>query len=278
MLRALLILLAIILLLYLAYSVYFYLNQRAILFPRHFIPMPTAVRAVPGMEQMWLETSEGQVEAWYLAPVGEDAQTPAPLLIIAHGNGDLIDNWLASISALRQQGIGVLLVEYPGYGRSHGAPTYHSIHETFLLAYDTIVRHPLVDPQRILLFGHSVGGGAVGAIAAERPSSGLILFSAFTSVRGLARQRGLPTFAVLDVFDNLAVVKAYPHPILIFHGRYDQTIPYSHGVALHAAAKQGELVSLECSHNGCVDDWDRFWYELRPFFERTGILQVVTVK
>src|SRR5690606_20239509 len=112
-----------------------------------------------GVEQMWLKTSEGQVEAWFLPPLNTTPPTakaaaPSPLLILAHGNGDLIDRWLLSTAALQRMGIGILLVEYPGYGRSQGTPSYSAIHETFLLAYDTIIRHPQVDSQRIVFFGH----------------------------------------------------------------------------------------------------------------------------
>jgi hypothetical protein len=260
-------------LLYLVYVAYFYFNQRALLFPRHFITVPTTLPAVPGMEQMWLETGEGRVEAWYLAPLGAESDRPAPLLLLAHGNGDLIDFWLSPTLPLRQQGFGVLLVEYPGYGRSQGAPSYTAIRETFLLAYDTIIRHPQVDPQRIILFGHSIGGGAVNALAAERPSAGMILLSTFSSIPRLARDRGLPGFAALDSFDNLATVQQYTGPILFIHGKADSTIPYQHSVALHAAAQQGQLVLLACGHGGCIDDWSRFWHDLTPFFERAGVVQ-----
>jgi pimeloyl-ACP methyl ester carboxylesterase len=270
--RMLILLMAGVVLLYLLYAGYFYLNQRSILFPRHLITVPVTVPSLPGLEEMWLDTSQGRVEAWYLPPLGEAQTAPAPLCILAHGNGDLIDRWLSSVTALREMGVGVLLVEYPGYGRSEGNPSYAAIHETFLLAYDTIIRHPQVDPQRILLFGHSLGGGAVSALAAERPSSGMILFSTFTSVPALAAEQWLPGFAVQDVFNTLEVVQTYPHPILVIHGKYDRTIPYHHGVALHAAAQQGELISLDCGHNGCIDDWDKFWHDLRPFFVRAGIV------
>ena len=272
MTRAIYILLAIVLLLYLAYVAYFYLNQRAILFPRQYITVPASAPTVNGMEQLWLTTSVGDVEAWYLAPLSAALGMPAPLLLLAHGNGDLIDYWPASLTSLREQGFGVFLVEYPGYGRSQGAPTYQTIRETYLLAYDTIIRHPQVDPQRIILFGHSVGGGAANVLAAERSSVGMILLSSFSSIRALATERWLPPFAVRDPFDNLAVVQQYLHPLLIIHGRQDTTIPYHHSVALDAAAPQSQFISLDCGHNGCITDWDKFWRELRPFFERAGVV------
>jgi pimeloyl-ACP methyl ester carboxylesterase len=272
--RILYVCLVIVVLLYIAYAGYFFAMQRSILFPRHLIAPPVPIPPIAGLEQMWLETSEGQIEAWYLPPLNGRASGPAPLCIIAHGNGDLIDNWLPSLSGLRRMGVGVLLVEYPGYGRSDGSPSQTAIQETFLLAYDAITRHPRVNPERIVLFGHSVGGGAVTALAAERPSAALILLSTFTSVRALATRQWLPGFAARDPFDSLAVVRSYPHPVLVIHGTYDRTIPYTHGVALHAAARQGELLTLDCDHNGCIEDWDQFWKQLHPFLVRAGILDI----
>src|SRR5690606_15598362 len=144
------------------------------------------------------------------------------------------------------------LVEYPGYGRSQGTPSLASIRESFLLAYDTVVQDPRVDPDRILLFGHSVGGAAVAGLSTERPSAALILFSTFTTVRALAVQQGLPGFAVRDPFDTLAAVREYARPVLVIHGIHDRIIPYSHGRALQAAAPQGEFMALACGHNDCV--------------------------
>lgn len=271
--RPLIVLLAIAVLLYLLYAGYFFAAQRSILFPRHLIAQPVVLPDVPGRKQRWLETSVGRVETWYLSPLDGETPQPAPLLIVAHGNGDVIDTWPRAVEPLRRMGVGVLLVEYPGYGRSEGEPSQSSIRESFLLAYDTIVQYPQVDPARIVLLGHSVGGGAVAALASERSSSALILFSTFISVRALAAQQGLPGFAARDPFDTLAVVRSYPHPILLIHGIHDRIIPYSHGLALHAAAPQSELLTLECGHNDCVDDWDAFWQGLRPFLARAGVLR-----
>jgi fermentation-respiration switch protein FrsA (DUF1100 family) len=264
-------LLAACILLYACYAAYFYALQRTLLFPRHLI-VPRAAPTLPGLEQGWLATSQGQVEHWYLPPVGGAAEK-APLFIIAHGNAELIDDWPEAVSALRRMGAGVLLVEYPGYGRSQGAPSQAAIGEALVAGYDAILDHPRVDQERIVLFGRSVGGGAVATLAAQRPSAALILFSTFTSVRALAAGYGLPGLAVRDPFDTLAVVSAYRGPVLILHGRRDRTIPYSHGLALHQAAQEGELRTLACDHNDCVVDWERFWQELRPFLRRAGIVR-----
>jgi uncharacterized protein len=89
----------------------------------------------------------------------------------------------------------------------------------------------------------------------------------------LAASYGLPAFAVRDPFNVLNVVRSYPNPVLVLHGRYDRTIPYTHGVALHAAAADGELIAFECGHNDCIRNWESFWEELRPFLTGAEVLQ-----
>ena len=98
--------------------------QRTLLFPA---PSLAGAPARPhDAKSVWLETAAGKVEAWYLPPlVSVDA--PAPLLLFTHGNGELIDYWPDDFQEPRRWGVAVLLVEYPGYGRSGGAPTLDSL-------------------------------------------------------------------------------------------------------------------------------------------------------
>jgi hypothetical protein len=50
-----------------------------------------------------------------------------PVMNFGHGNGEVIDYWITAFDGFRERGIGVLLVEYPGYGRSTGSPSGVSI-------------------------------------------------------------------------------------------------------------------------------------------------------
>jgi uncharacterized protein len=271
--RLLFIFLTTVIFLYLFYVGYFWLAQRSILFPTHMLPVPPApAEGYAGMEQLWLETQQGAVEAWYLPPHTWDAGQPAPLIIMGHGNGELIDFWIEPVTELRRMGIGVLLVEYPGYGRSAGNPSQTGITETFLAGYDAMLEHPDVDPARIVLFGRSVGAAAVAILSTLRPSAALILFSTFTSIRDLATERYLLPIGVRDPFDTINAVRNYSEPVLVIHGTQDRLIPYAHGVRLYEAAADGELVSLPCGHNNCVSRWDAFWQSLRPFLIQAGVL------
>lgn len=87
--------------------------QRRLLFPRP--PVAHAPARPEDANQVWLTTPAGQVEAWYLPPVGE-AAARAPTIVFFHGNGELIDVLPPDFEEPRRWGVGVLLVEFPGYG------------------------------------------------------------------------------------------------------------------------------------------------------------------
>lgn len=274
MLRIVLLAVGVLLALYLLYAGYFFVAQRTILFPRQVIPSAPPVFQATDAVDLGMTTAAGKVEAWLLPPRASANEPlsplspPYPLVIIAHGNAELIDQWIDAVAPLRRDGVAVLLVEYPGYGRSAGEPSQDALVAVYTQAYDAAVAHPAIDGARVLLFGRSVGGGVIAQLAARRPSAGMILMSTFTSVKDVASQQALPGRLARDPFDTLAVVRTYGQPLLILHGQQDTVIPFAHGQRLAAAAPQAELRPLTCGHNDCVDDWDAFWQSLAPFRQR----------
>ena len=258
---------------YMAYCGLLFLLQRQIMFPRGMIASPSpSAQQLPGLEKIWLETDAGKVESWLLPPVPGRAAGPAPAVIFGHGNGGLIDFWPGDLKGFARLGISLLLVEYPGYGRSAGSPSQVSITEAFVAAYDALAARKDIDPARIVLFGRSLGGGAVCALSVKRPSAALILMSTFTSARSFAKRYLAPSFLVRDPLDNLSAVEKYKGPILILHGRHDTVIPYSHGTALRKAARTGKLIAYEAGHNDCPPDWGVFWQDVEVFLRQNGII------
>jgi pimeloyl-ACP methyl ester carboxylesterase len=259
--------------LYVGYCVILFLFQRSILFPRFQTERtPVTDKDIPGLEKIWIETRLGKVEAWYLAPVTERAGRPVPVVVFAHGNAERIDFWPEELNPFRAFGMGVFLVEYPGYGRSAGTPSQRNVTEAFVAAYDHLVGKPSVDASRIVLFGRSLGGGVACALARERPAAALILLSTFTSVRACAIKFLAPGFLVRDPFDNLDFLGSFSGPVLIMHGKRDRLVPYEHGVALSRTAKQARLVTYDCQHNDCPPSWKSFWRDVESFLSDAGII------
>ena len=228
--------------------------QTATTFPRPsaFQQRPQALAAAGG-EALWLEVDGYRVEAWLLPA---SVPGPAPLLMQTHGNGELIDFWPEAIAPLRVAGIHVLLVEYPGYGRSGGSPSEPSITAALLAAYDQVIRDPRVDAARIVGYGRSLGGGAMAQLASRRPLAALVLESSFTSVADMVREYHVPDWLIVNRFDTRAVLAEFRQPVLLIHGTRDGVIPIAHAHGLKAAAPHAELHTLDCGHNDCAPQWD----------------------
>jgi pimeloyl-ACP methyl ester carboxylesterase len=236
--------------------------QRSALFPRPVAPAG-APSPPQGTEVVWLGT-DANVEAWFMRPVA--TASAFPVVIFAHGNAELIDHWAPAFRQVSASGIGTLLVEYPGYGRSGGTPSQGSITQIMLAAHDFLTRQVGVDPEAIVAYGRSLGGAAACALATERRLSALVLESTFTSIRAMAAQMGFPGSLVVDPFDNLRAVRSLDIPILVLHGERDTLIPVSHGELLAAAAGT-QLVRMPCGHNDCP--WA--WRSVEAFLVQQGL-------
>jgi pimeloyl-ACP methyl ester carboxylesterase len=204
----------------------------------------------------WLDIRGGRVETWLL-PATTDGAEPGPLLIFAHGNAESIDLWPGQFGELRRRGVSVMLVEYPGYGRSTGRPSQSSVTAAMVAAWDRARDRLGVAPDRIVAYGRSLGTGAACGLAGERLLAGLILESGFTSAADMAHGYLLPSMLLRDPFDNAAAVAAFDGPILLLHGRNDRIIPVRHAHGLRAAAPAAELYLMDCGHNDCPRPWDR---------------------
>lgn len=257
---------------YVAYCALLFVFQRQMLFPRYMaVTRADMPGKFPQLESIWLELPGMRVEAWFLPAHAQDR--PAPALILTHGNAETIDFLPEEFHPFADRGVALMLVEFPGYGRSEGAPSQPAITATMQRAYDVLAARPDVDADRIILMGRSLGAGATCQLATRRPSRALILISPFTSVAAFAPRYGVPPFLVKDPFDNLAVIRSYPKPVLIFHGTRDDIIPFKHGQALAAAAADGKLVSFASGHNDLPTDDSRFWQEIDAFFRQIQLFR-----
>jgi fermentation-respiration switch protein FrsA (DUF1100 family) len=241
--------------------------QRSFIYPELPVPPRSAAEGRADVRVTWVGPEQGS-EVWILPP--RDSAGPAPYLIFMHANAELIDDWIDAFSVPRSWGLGVMLVEYPGYGRSRGKPSESSIRTALVAAYDFLVSQPDVDPARIIVHGRSLGGGAACVLIRERPPAALVLESTFTSLRRFLRPYGIVGPLVLDPYDNANAIEQFAGPTLVLHGEHDEIIPVANGRELAARARAAELHLLDCGHNDCP----RPWPLLREFLERHALLEM----
>lgn len=182
-----------------------------------------------------------------------------------HGNAEALGDLGPRLEKLREQGFAVFAAEYPGYGASGGVPTERSIYAANRAALGYLRDRLHVPPEKVILYGRSVGGGPATEIAAKENVGGLVLESAFVSAyRVMTRWPLLPG----DKFKNLAKLRDVHCPVLVIHGRADRVIPFWHGEALYATARgrKQHLWIDTAGHNDLLE-WagDRYGKALQEF-------------
>src|SRR5216683_986768 len=166
-----------------------YLGGRAVLFfkQREFIfPIPQTVRTAPEAagfpeaEEHVLSTADGEkVIIWHVP-----AQPGHAVVIYFPGNGDFLAGNVGRFRAIAADGTGLVALSYRGYAGSSGQPSEQGLLQDAAAAYAfTAARYP---PDRIVLWGFSLGTGAAVAVAAEQPVGKLILEAPYTSMADVA--------------------------------------------------------------------------------------------
>jgi uncharacterized protein len=199
---------------------------------------------------------EERLHGWWV-PAG------APVIghvLLCHGNAGNIGDRVPHLALLSAAGFDVLVFDSRGYGRSSGRPSERGTHLDARAAREVLGRQDGVDAARVLYLGESLGGAVALALALELPPAGLILQSAFTSVRDMARRHYpfLPRAVVPDAYPNLRRIPRLRAPLLMLHGANDGIVPLMHGEELYAAAPEPKRIEVfpDAGHNDLVGpDW-----------------------
>jgi hypothetical protein len=166
---------------------------------------------------------------------------PRPETILwMHGNAGNISHRLENLRLLHDRvGASVILFDYRGYGASAGTPSERGLYADAAGALAYLRGRADVQADRIVYFGRSLGAAVAVELALRAPPRGLILETAFTSVRGMAAEMLPSPLAALvpPSFDSLTKIGAVRCPILFVHGDRDEVVPYAQGRRLFDAAR-----------------------------------------
>jgi pimeloyl-ACP methyl ester carboxylesterase len=193
-----------------------------------------------------------ELHAWWI-PIRRAKGT----ILYCHGNAGNITNRIGIYRFLRKARVNVLAFDYRGYGRSAGTPSEQGVFLDARAAWDYLTGEIGEAPERILLFGHSLGGAIAIDCAVHHQVAGLIAQSTFTDSREMARVRfpRVPLHLVArNQFRSFEKVSQLELPKLFIHGTADETIPFQVGQRLYenaAAPKQWYPVPY-AGHNDVV--------------------------
>ncbi len=189
-----------------------------------FPAAPTTYETLPDLKQ--ISTSNGQT----IALRHLKNNTAQYTLLISHGNGEDLGDIQGEIERFRVMGLNVVAYDYRGYGKSQGSASVANVYDDIDAVYRYLTEEIKVPPDRILLYGRSVGGGPSTYLAARKPVAGMILESTFISTfRVVIPIQILP----FEKFPNQSHIRQTNIPILLIHGTKDQVIPYWHSQVLY---------------------------------------------
>lgn len=213
------------------------IENRFIFFPDGVLSADPGQIGMP-FEDLEIQADEGVVLHGWWIPAAQ-AEDQAPVIIFFHGNAGNISHRLSTIQLLRDLGVTTCIFDYRGYGRSTGTPTEAGVYADAQAVYRHCREVRRVAPDRILLFGRSLGGAVAIDLATQVPIAGLIVEGTFTHAADMARQMPLGWFLkkwIQTKFDNLEKVRTLALPKLFIHGTADQVVPFAYGQRLFEAA------------------------------------------
>jgi alpha-beta hydrolase superfamily lysophospholipase len=205
----------------------------------------------------------------------------APLVLFFHGNGETADDARRTIGAeLLGLGAGVFLAEQRGAGGSTGRQTFPAL----LDDAHAILAATGVPPERVVVFGRSIGSLAAIELAGRHRLAGLVLESGIADVGERIRAHAKPeelgaSDADLDAavrarFDHEAKLARHLAPILVLASGRDERIDRTHAarLAIWAGSDDKELVVFRRGRHHEVLSENRGGYlkALRGFLARVA--------
>jgi len=226
--------LAVALALYVGAALVLYLRQRSLMyFPETIRTTPTQA-GLPEAAEVDLIAADGVHSlAWHVSP-----RAGQPVVLYFHGNGGALRYRVGRFRNLLEQGIGLVALEYRGYGGLAGTPTEAGLIADAEAAYDFAAAH--YAPQQVVLWGESLGSGVAVALAAEKPVGRVILEAPFTSAAAVAAERYwyMPVRLLMkDQYRSDERIEKVTAPVLILHGVHDEVVPYAMGERLFELTK-----------------------------------------
>ena len=226
-----------------------------------FLPQPSSYQDT--REILKLKTAD-QIQ---LSAVYRPNPASTYTILYIHGNAEDLGDIQPVLQQLQTIGFSVFAYDYRGYGTSQGKPSERNAYRDVDTAYEYLTQKLGVLPERIIVYGRSVGAGSAVDLAARKPVAGLIMESAFTSAFRVVVPIPILPF---DKFRNIDKIKRVNCPVLVMHGRVDEVIPFQHGQQLFATASEPKLALWvdDASHNDFM--WaaaERYGKTLQEFVE-----------
>jgi pimeloyl-ACP methyl ester carboxylesterase len=239
-----------------------WLLQERLIYPApHYAPSDLNVLP-PGLIALRDPGAPTSIIGFYRAPI--DGSALRKLWLAFGGNGDAALRWDPLLANSAVGGVGILMIEYPGYGARAGKPSPESLlagSEASVRVLAGSLGSSVSDlEQKTSLLGYSIGSAVALSYAVQHPPERIVLVAPFTSMLDMARSTvGSPLCHLLGHrYDNVASLRTLQArgrpPLTILHGQNDRFIPSSMGAELAALAPGSRFELVPGADHGDVVD------------------------
>lgn len=223
----------------------YFQQQRVMFFPAKQLEHTPSLYQLK-YQDVWIPISkpDGQTDrlhGWWIP-----ADKPnAPVMLYFHHNAINIGANVSQALQFQKLGYSIFLFDYGGFGQSEGDfPTEPQLYEDAQAAWNYLTQARKIPSNRIVIYGHSVGGAIAIDLAVKQPeAAALIVQSSFTSMRDMTKRFGVYWFLPIELllqqrFESLEKMKSIKMPVLVITGTEDIQIPVEMGERLYAAAPE----------------------------------------
>lgn len=225
-----------------------FFEKRTIFYPAKIIEFnPSGVGLE--YEDVLFKAQDGiELHGWFIP-----AKDAFFTILYCHGNAGNISHRVELAKMFNEKKMNFFIFDYRGFGKSKGSPDEKGTYLDSQAAYDYLVKTKAISPERLVIFGKSLGAAIAIDLAAKVKAAALISESGFTSTVNLAKDvyKILPLWLfVTQKYDSLSKIDKVSIPKLIIHSRNDEIVPFEHGKKLFEKAKDPkELYVMQGGHN-----------------------------
>jgi uncharacterized protein len=207
-------------------------------------------------QEVWFPAADGQrLHGWYIP-----GRRSGPLIFYCHGNTANISYRLDILDYFNTRlGLPVFIFDYRGYGESTGeAQAEDDLYQDARGALAYLAGRGW-EPARMVYYGRSLGSAIALQMALEQPPAGLVLESAFSSLRAVAWHLRPVSFTLFGfwllghAYDNQAKIGRLRVPLLVIQGGADRIVLPAMSARLFASAPQPKrrVVIAGAGHSDC---------------------------